>query len=421
MATAQGSRLYATAALGAEDLVAAELRRLGCTGVTRAGGGVEFDAGPAGPLATGMRACLHLRIAARVLLPLATFPATDADTLYDGVRAVAWEEWMVPERTFAVHATTGAEPPLAHSPFLAQRTKDAVVDRLRERQGARPDVAKDAPDVLLYLHVAQARGKTPSVTVGLDVGGGSLHRRGYRVTEGAAPLRETLAAAVVAATGWPANPSRPFVDPMCGSGTLAIEAAMVALELAPGLIGRETRGRRFGFERWPGFGDAERTNWTRLLDEARGAVRATAPGPIIASDRDPDAVAQARLCAAAAGAGVAGVIDFRVADVRAFAAMTPPASIVTNPPYGERMGGSATALEGFWRGLSWHLRTLDGHTAFILCGSPEMTAAVGIRPAWERRFMNGPLPVILARFELGRQAPPRARGARGARGSGEQR
>ncbi len=395
--------MYATAALGTEDLLAGELRTLGFANVKRGQGGVDFDAPPGGELVAGMKACLHLRTALRVLWPLATFRCPDGDALYEGAKHAPWERFLTTKSTFAVSATTGAAPPLAHGPFIGQRVKDAVVDRLRDHFGARPDVSRDDPDVRIYVHTgpaARGKGGVPSGVVGLDLAGDSLHQRGYRAQAGEAPLRETLAAAVLLASGW--NPElRPLVDPMCGSGTIAIEAALMALRIAPGRAA--PRRAPFGFQRWPSFGDAERAQWDALVAEADAQVLPRAPQPIFASDHDPDAIAMARRNAAGAAAGVSGAITFRTADARTIGPTTPPAAIVSNPPYGERIGGEGGAgpLEGFWRALGAHLRTLDGHTAFLL-GSPAMIRAFGMRPTWERKLRNGPISVSLCRYELGR-------------------
>lgn len=386
--------LLATAALGTEDLVAGELRALGFAGVRRRTGGVEFEA--ADPLESGMRACLYLRAALRVLWPLASFPVADADALYEGAAAVAWEDWLATDRTFAVAATTRAAPPLAHGPFVAQRVKDAIVDRLRARRGARPDVSREAPDVQVYVHVAPGR-----ATVGLDLAGESLHLRGYRVASTPAPLRETMAAAVLLASGWRAD--QPLADPMCGSGTIAIEAALLACRVAPGRAAR--RPRRFGFERWPAFGDAAAATWRRLGEQADAAALPRSPVPIVGADHDPRAIEAARRNAAAAAPPIAASIEWRVADARALAPLEPPGVIVSNPPYGERLGRPGKALEGFWRALGAHLRTLDGHVAFLLSASDAMSRAFGMRSTWQRKLMNGPIAVTLGRYELGRRRP----------------
>jgi putative N6-adenine-specific DNA methylase len=375
------TRLYATAALGTADLVAGELKALGFGGVRWDAGGCHFAS--ADPVGDGMRACLWLRAALRVLWPLATFPAADADALYAGAAAAEWETVLTPATTFAVTATTSAPPPLAHAPFLAVRTKDAIVDRLRARLGARPTVARDDPDVRCYVHVADGR-----ASVGLDLAGAGLHQRGYRKVQTAAPLRETLAAALLLASGWRGD--RPLVDPMCGSGTIVCEAALLALDVAPGLL-----RARHGFERWPGFAPAR---WRALVDEARARVKARLDVPLVGRDRDPDAVAAAR--ANAAHLPPAAAIRWEQADARALEGFPDGGVIVSNPPYGERIGGAGA--NAFWRALGQRLRTLDGHTAFLLANA-EMLRALGMRPSWQRRLMNGPLPVTLARFELGRQ------------------
>ncbi len=394
--------LYASAALGTEDLVAHELKALGFGGVRYAAGGAQFRVAAGEELAAAMRACLHLRAALRVLWPLAEAPCPDAGALYAAAAAVAWEEVLTPSRTFAVSATTSAAPPLAHAPFLAQRVKDAVVDRLRGKRGARPDVSRDDPDVRIYAHVAApARdGGTPTVTLGLDASGRSLHLRGYRVAQTEAPLRETLAAAVLLATGWRAE--RPLLDPMCGSGTIAIEAALMAARVAPGLAAaghrRSPRAPDFGFTRWPIFDDAARTVWRRLCDEAAAAALPAPPVEIHAADRDPDALAAARRNAAAAGPAAAA-IRFTLRDVRETPPLEPPGVIVSNPPYGERLAVNAP----FYRSLAAGLRTLAGHTAFLLLPTADAPRLLGMRPTWQRRLKNGPLTVHLSRFELGRQ------------------
>lgn len=389
-------KLYATAARGTGDLVGAELEALGLRGIRWDAGGCHFTT--ESPLLDGMRACLGLRTALRVLWPLGSFAATDADSLYAGAAAVAWEDVLGKESTFAVHARTSAPPPLAYSPFLAQRVKDAIVDRMRARAGVRPNVDRDQPDVLAYVHVTEA-GK---VVVGLDMSGASLHERGYRTMAGPAPLRETLAAALVLASGWKAE--RPFVDPMCGAGTIAIEAALYALNMAPGLL-----SRRFGFERWPMFGAAEKVAFARLIEEARARIRTGVPVPIIGRDREPEVLAAARANLARCPPLVQSAVTFEEADVRQIAPMSPPATLVSNPPYGERIGGDATPV--FLRTLGQRLRTLDGHTAFLLAPSSAQSA-LGMRASWERKLMNGPISVVLARYELGRGAPVRPRAGR---------
>lgn len=389
--------LVATAARGTEPALAQELTRLGFAGVKRQHGGVAF-------LSTGLvdalRACLHLRTAMRVLMPIATYGAATDAALYEGAFDVPWERWLTPRHTFAVSATSRAAPPLAHAAHVALRVKDAIVDRLRDRAGSRPDVHKDDPDVRIYVHIeaaARSKGGVPAVTVGLDVGGESLHARGYRVARTEAPLRETLAASVLALGGW--HPGRALVDPTCGSGTLVIEAALMALGVAPGRAGRRAP---LGATRWPIFDDAARRGLADLEATADAAVKPRAEARLIGADRDPAAIEAARRNAAAAGARVAAAIEWRVADARTLEPLEPAGDVVMNPPYGERLAPGGGGLESFYRQFGQRLRGLDGHRALVI--APEETLRwLGLRPAWATPLMNGPLPVMLARFELGRR------------------
>ncbi len=334
---------FAPSALGIEDLLGEELRVLGAERVRAARAGVAFS----GSLETAYRACLWSRTASRVLLRLAEVPASDAEELYENVRAIAWEDHLAADGTLAVDFT-GARSPITHSHYGALKVKDAVVDRFRDRTGKRPSVDTESPDV--RINVAA---RTRSAVISIDLAGDALHRRGYRAPgeQAEAPLKETLAAAVLLFAGWPeiAAGGGALIDPMCGSGTLVIEGASMAGDRAPGLL-----RHRWGFDRWLGH-DAE--VWAGLLDEAdaRAEAGASTVPPIRATDNDPRAVELARACVARAGLSTA--VDVDLADVRELAApgtVTPsgaaaiPGLLVTNPPYGERLGTqdeAATLLE----------------------------------------------------------------------------
>jgi putative N6-adenine-specific DNA methylase len=358
-------RFFATAAKGTEPALRDELRELRLVGVRADRGGVCFEGG----MADAARACLWSRVAVRVLLEVAAFEARDADSLYQGVRAVDWSEWLTPRTTLAVRASTRSSR-MTHSQFVAQKTKDAVVDALRDRFGARPSVDKDDPDVLLSVHLAR-----DEATLYLDAGGASLHERGWRAQAGAAPLRETLAAAMVRLSGW--DRQKPLVDPMCGAGTIAIEAAAWARKIAPGLS-----RARFGFERWASCDDSVRDGMRALREEARGAARAEGP-PVFASDANPRAVERARDNARAAGVEL--IVDRR--DVRGLGPLDPPGFVVTNPPYGERLAGDEPLYEDLARAL---LR-LRGHTVALLAGSPDLGRAMGREPGRWWILFNGPI------------------------------
>ena len=224
---------FVTAASATADLLAAELAALGIEGAREVQGGVACE----GDLAAAYRACLESRIGLRLLWQLARFPVADAQALYAGVRGIDWSLHMGATGTLIVDFS-GAVPGITHTQFGAQRVKDAVVDQFREASGERPSVDRESPTLRINAHAARG-----AVTIAIDLSGESLHRRGYRGGQGAAPLRENLAAAILIRAGWPAIAAAggSFVDPMCGSGTLPIEAALIAADIAPGLL-RDTFG-----------------------------------------------------------------------------------------------------------------------------------------------------------------------------------
>ncbi|HTT70350.1 MAG TPA: THUMP domain-containing protein [Anaeromyxobacteraceae bacterium] len=402
-------RFFATCAKGTEGALRRELSRLALHAVRGERGGVAFE----GDLEDALRVCLQTRVAMRVLLFLARFPAPDAAALYDGARAVDWSPWLTKRTTLAVEASV-RDSALTHSMFAALKVKDAVVDALRERLGARPDVDPKDPDVRIVLHLSR-----DLADLALDLSGEPLHRRGYRALATLAPLKETLAAAVLLLGH--VDPDQPFLDPMCGSGTLAIEQALAARRLAPGLP------RAFGFQRWPGYRGALQSAFDRLREEARRSALPAAPAPIVARDLFPRALEVARRNAERAG--VAGDVRFERGDARELdpAAFPEAGTLCTNPPYGERLmggrpppagevprsGGRAgpkgTArderverlkLAGLYRGLALAVSRFHGWQAVFLSGNPLLEEAMGRAPAVSHRLWNGPLEVRLLRYPL---------------------
>ena len=382
-----------TCARGTEGALRRELVGLRIGSPRGDAGGVWFE----GPLRMAMAVCLHARVAVRVLLQVADFAAATPEQLYEGARAVDWTAWLTTRSTLAVHASLRAgesnDAPavggLNHSRYAALKVKDAVVDQLRDALGARPDVDAKDPDVGLVLHVAGDRAR-----LFLDLAGEPLHRRGYRVAMTDAPLKETLAAAVLALGG--IRTDEPFVDPMGGSGTLAIEQALVARDIPPGL-GRP----RFGFERWPAFTEPHRRAWRELIEEARAREAAgrarSAPAPIVYGDIAADALAAARRNAAAAG--VAADIEFVAADVADVTALTrrwPRGAVCTNPPYGERLGDRD--LAALYRRLAGALSRV-AWPVVILSGNPLLAREMRVKPRISHRLFNGPLEVRLLRYE----------------------
>jgi 23S rRNA G2445 N2-methylase RlmL len=320
---------------------------------------------------------LWSRIGVRILMEIASFDARDERALYEGTRQIGWAEWVTPRTTLAVRASCRSSR-LTHSQFVAQKTKDAIVDVIRESAGARPSVDRDDPDVAVSLRLAR-----DCATVYLDVGGASLHERGWRTRSGVAPLRETLAAAILRLSGW--NREGRLVDPMCGGGTLAIEAAAWAHNMAPGLS-----RTRFGFERWACHDDDMRTRIRDMRERARNAVRADAP-EIIASDVDPAALDMVR--GNARDAGVDLVI--RQGDVRHLEPLRQGTTIVTNPPYGERLDATAD----FYDDVAAALGRSKSERIAILAGTPAIGSAMGRPPDRWWILYNGPIECRLLVYE----------------------
>src|SRR5262245_45600845 len=307
-------RFFATAAKGTEPALRDELRELRFGGVRADRGGVHFD----GDENEAWRACLWSRVAIRVLSPLATFPVPDERAYYEAVHAVELDHVLTPKQTLVVSSACRSSR-ITHTEYLNQLTKDAVVDRIRERHGARPSVDKQDPDVHLFVHLVK-----DEATLYLDLAGEPLHRRGYRARSAEAPLKESLAAAVLRYSGW--DRESPFVDPMCGSGTLAVEAALWAKNVAPGLS-----RHRFGFERWASFDDGAKKAMAALRESARSAVRDANP-PVFGRDASERALTQARTAARNAKVEVSLEVG-PLGDFEGAAA----GAVVSNPPYGKRL------------------------------------------------------------------------------------
>jgi 23S rRNA (guanine2445-N2)-methyltransferase / 23S rRNA (guanine2069-N7)-methyltransferase len=381
--SAAGHAFVATVPRGLADLLARELDSVGAQHTRERNAGVLFT----GTLETGYRACLWSRSASRVLLQLADFEAATADEFYAQVRAVDWSAHIDPARTIACEFT-GAHPTITHSHFGALRLKDGICDRLRDDTGVRPDVELSRPAVRLHAHANGTH-----VTLSLDLAGEGLHRRGYRIEAGEAPLRENLAAGVLLRARWPEAAERgaEFLDPMCGAGTLAIEAAMIAARRAPGL-----QRDYFGFLGWKGHDFAL---WQRLKMEAGELALPAIQSIIRGSDIDQRSLTIA--VTNAQRAGVAALIRFEhqsVASVRPLTAA--PGLICTNPPYGERLGDQAQARIVFGE-LGANLRQhFAGWDAAILSAHPETARELRLRSYRVHELWNGALAVRLLRVDL---------------------
>jgi 23S rRNA (guanine2445-N2)-methyltransferase / 23S rRNA (guanine2069-N7)-methyltransferase len=362
---------------GLEEVLAEELSGLGAQEVRTGRRMCSFR----GDTAVLYRANIHCRTAVRVLKPIHTLTITDEQSLYRGVQQVDWSEHLAPDGTLAI------DPVVHHSIFsnslyAAQLAKDAIVDQIRERTKRRPSVDLADPDLRLNLHIDGAR-----VTLYLDASGESLHKRGYRAEAGEAPLNEVLAAGILRLAKWDAHSA--LADFMCGSGTILIEAALMARAIAPG-----TLGRRFGYQRWPDF--CERTHAAELA-AARANVRNALEFPIHGSDLDQSAIAAAR--ANSARAGVAKDIEWSVAN---FVNACPPAetgTLVSNPPYDQRM--KTAHIESVYRRLGDALKhNWPGYAAFLLIGHPLAAKSIGLRTSQRIRLFNGPIECRLLKYEL---------------------
>ncbi len=374
---------FAPCAKGLEYLLVEELRELGALEVREALAGVHFS----GTLETGYRACLWSRLASRVLLRLSQFEARDEAALYAGVQAIDWATHLSEHGTLAVDANLHASH-LTHARYAAQKVKDAIVDQFRDRFAVRPSVEVERPDLRIHLSL-----RRNIAGVFIDLAGEALHRRGWRGPQVEAPLKETLACAVLLRGGWPEISARggALVDPMCGSGTLLIEAARMSADVAPGL-GRD----HFGFSRWRGH---DATIWNALLAEARERSlqgRGALTPRFFGFDIDSAAVAASR--ENIERAGLAGVIRIEPADVAQLAAPehASPGLVVCNPPYDERLAADAT----LYRALGTMLkRSFSGWQAAILTGDVELGRALGLRPEKRYALHNGALACELLRIE----------------------
>ena len=368
---------FAAVPRGAEEITAAELEKLGISGVRPGRGGVAFVAGRKELYSAN----LWLRTASRVLVNLTEFACSSPDELYAGTHAVDWTSILTPAMTLAVDCNL-RDSAMTHSGFVALKTKDAIVDRIREACGSRPSVNTASPDVRINVHLNKN-----ICTISLDSSGDPLDRRGYRLERNEAPLRETLAAAVVALTGW--DGTVPLADPMCGSGTIPIEAALVAGRAAPGLH------RSFGFQRWLDF---DATVWTKLVKEAEnGAIRVPI-GLITGYDRDSRAL---KLAARnAAKAGFEGQMHFFHGNLEEFRPEGEGGVVIINPPYGKRLGDEEELKELYCLIGDVLKQRCRGWTGYVLTGNLELAKYIGLKAS--RRFVlfNGAIECRLLKYEL---------------------
>jgi len=391
-------RFTAVTARGTEIVLADELKALGAEQIEHGRGHLAFE----GELSIGYRACMFARTASRILLPIARLDAggseTDPEALYDGIYAIDWLAHVAPNGTLAVECVT-ASGVTGHTRFLAQKTKDAICDQLRARKGERPSVDRDRPDVRVHVHLGAGE-----ATVSIDLSGEAMHRRSYRTASTAAPLKENLAAALLIMAGWPERAARgePLIDPLCGSGTFLIEAALIAGDIAPGLL-RE----HHGMLRWRGH---DPRAWTAVEREAqeRARSRREAMPQIAGFDRSESAVRAARDAALRAKVGDHVRVELQGLE-DASPGERPPGLVITNPPYGERLGTEGELIPLYEQLGDVLKQRFTGWHAFVLTGSSILAKSIGLRPARRTPIWNGPIECRL--LELPIAAAPAQPGA----------
>ncbi len=360
---------------GLEGILAEELTNLGANNIQIGRRMVSYT----GNQELLYRSNFALRTAIRVLKPIKHFRATSADEVYESVKQIDWSQYLSNETTFAVDSVVFSTE-FRHSKFVAYKVKDAIVDQFRERTGNRPNIRITNPDLQLHIHVAEY-----DCTLSLDSSGESLHRRGYRQEAVEAPLNEVLAAGIILMTGWRGETD--FIDPMCGSGTLPIEAALIARNIAPGVY-----RQGYAFEKWPDF---DRELFQSIYDD--DSQEREFEHHIWGYDNNREAVSIATRNAKAAG--LTEDITIELQDFKDFKQPQNPAIIVSNPPYGERI--SAPDLLGLYRMIGERLKhAFQDGTAWILSYREECFEAIGLKPSLKTPLFNGSLECELRKYQM---------------------
>lgn len=370
-------KLLAKTMHGLEGVLSQELEALGAEYVQPGKRSVSFE----GDLEVLYKANLLCRTALRILKPIHTFEARTEDMLYKQVLRYDWSQHMGVDQTLAIDAVVFSDY-FTHSKYLALKTKDAIADYFRKKTGERPSVDTERPDVRINLHVSGTR-----CTLSLDSSGESLHKRDYRELRHKAPINEVLAAGMIMLTGW--DGTTPLYDPMCGSGTIALEAAMIASNMPPGHFRTS-----YGFTGWSDF---DFRLWQRIKNEAREAIKTPEKPVIFAADLQARNLNTARKSAVAAGFGSA--IRFEQSDFLKWAPQSDGGTVIINPPYGERLDdGDVTEL---YEQMGTHLKhTWTGFDAWIISSNIPALKRIGLRPAAKHTLFNGKLECSYRHFEL---------------------
>jgi putative N6-adenine-specific DNA methylase len=370
-------RFFATCPRGLEPLLEKELQELNAQKIRPVGGGVGFR----GDFTLCYKTNLESRIASRILWEIATGRYRSEDDIYRGAYAPPWNDWFEPSLTIRVDVSA-IRCPLKSLNFVTLKIKDAVCDKFRRLSGGRPSVDTHWPDIPIQCHLTDR-----DFTLYLDTTGDPLFKRGWRIAQGEAPLRENLAAGILRLAGW--VPDTPLLDPMCGSGTFLLEAAQIALDIAPGL------GRHFAFEKLKNF---DKRLWHGLLQQSARRQKPSVPLSIYGSDLSAEALKSARTNLAAAGLKEA--VSLRQANMLEISAPAKEGIIVTNPPYGVRLGEQQELAE-FYPKLGDALKKkFSGWRAYILSADMSLPKLIRLAASKRTPLFNGPLECRLFEYKI---------------------
>lgn len=370
-------RMIAKTLFGLEEILAKELDDLGASNIRSMNRSVEFY----GDKRLLYAANLWCRTATRVIKPIINFKAADENELYYNVLKIDWMKYLGLNQTFAIDAVI-TKSRFDNSLYVAQKTKDAIADCFRKKTGRRPSVDLKNPDVRINIYIYQSE-----CTIALDSSGDPLFKRGYKSMTGKAPLNEVLAAGIVLQSDW--DKKSPFVDAMCGSGTIVIEAALLARNIAPCLT-RKT----FGFMNWP---DYDRELFKKIYEEARREILPKLTFEMIGSDIDSKQVREAS--ANAKKAGVGKDIAFHRSEISDVNPPSPPGVLIINPPYGERM--SVDDIKSFYQSIGDALKQkFNGYDAYVFTGNLSAAKYIGLRTSRRVEMYNGPIECRLLKFEM---------------------
>lgn len=360
---------------GLEEVLAGEIRNIGGKNIMAGKRAVDFE----GDMGMIYRANYYLRTALRIFRQIESFTFTDIDDFYLRCLKIRWESFLNVNDSFSIQSTVFHSPLFRNSMFASLKVKDAIADRFRQKHGRRPDVDTKTPDIQFHVHISNDK-----CTISLDSSGESLHKRGYRQLQGDAPLNEVLAAGMILLSGWRGETD--FVDPMCGSGTLPIEAALIAKNIPPGKYRKE-----YAFMNWNEY-DPEL--FSQIREEA---VIKEFPGKIYASDLRNSSLLSAQTNARSAR--VFNLIQFRATDFAKLDLEVKNAHIIINPPYGERL--EVQEIEGLYAMIGERLKHhFTGNEAWILSSAPQLMYKIGLKASSRIRLFNGALECSFQKYEL---------------------